>query len=224
MGVTEIALFPLKAGLNAHDTSSPANRIWVEALNTVVSQPGARRAVYGMELENPTNFRLYVEWDKVEDHERFTKSAAYQPMLNNLEPLFGGEPFLRHIAPKPFPSPALSPNIAPTIEVFTAYFPADVSQADQDKYAAAFEQFSKKGLPGKAGTSGGWSLEADIPNPKDGKPGKVFLAFIGWASKEEHMEWREKEEFRSSIHLLREGPVTLEAVHIKPEEIVAGLS
>ena len=79
MGVTEIALFPLKAGLNAHDTSSPANRIWVEALNTVVSQPGARRAVYGMELENPTNFRLYVEWDKVEDHERFTKSAYVYP-------------------------------------------------------------------------------------------------------------------------------------------------
>lgn len=144
-------------------------------------------------------------------------------MLETLKPLFGGTPSLKHIATKPFPAATLSPNTSPVIEIFTAHFAADYAQAEQDRYAANFEAFADKGLrPFGAdfrGASAGWSLESDIPNPhKDGAVGRIFVAFIGWTSREAHLACRETEAFKSNAGLLREGPEGLGAVHIKPEE------
>ena len=142
-------------------------------------------------------------------------------MLKTLEPLFGGQAFLKHIATRPFPAAPLSRNNSGVVEVFTAYFPADVSQADQDAYQRRWEEFSKKGLPEKSRvTAGGWSLENDIANPeKGGSESRIFVAFVGWESKEEHMAWRESEAFQGNIGLLRDGPENLGAVHFKPEEV-----
>lgn len=144
-------------------------------------------------------------------------------MLQTLQPLFSGKPSVKHIATKPFPAATLSPNTSPAIEIFTAHFPAEYAQADQDKYAANFEAFAEKGLkPFGAdfrGASAGWSVESDVPNPhKDGAVGKIFVAFIGWTSKEAHLACRETDAFKSNASLLREGPEGASAVHIKPEE------
>lgn len=74
-GVTEFAIFPLKSGLDAQSSDDPSARIFRDALGTVVAQPGAQRAIYGTELEDPTSLRLLVDWEKIEDHITFTKDS-----------------------------------------------------------------------------------------------------------------------------------------------------
>ena len=71
---TEIAIFPLKEGKRPDDANSQPGQVLKETLNTLTEQKGFQRAYWGREVENPDTFRLFVDWDTVEDHIAFKKS------------------------------------------------------------------------------------------------------------------------------------------------------
>lgn len=72
---TEIGIIPLQAGINVEDPSSPARSVLEELLNTISNQPGSQEVYWGVEVENPTNARLLVDWGELDDHIKFTKSS-----------------------------------------------------------------------------------------------------------------------------------------------------
>ena len=72
--VTEIAYLPLKTGCNPSEANSPAASAWQNMLKTVLDQPGAQRAYWGLEVENPSMLRLFVDWDSIDDHLNFRKT------------------------------------------------------------------------------------------------------------------------------------------------------
>lgn len=73
-GITEVAMMPLKAGSNVRDPSTPEGRIVQDALATVTRQPGCQRAYFGVEEEDLTNMRWFLDWDSVDDHKKFMAS------------------------------------------------------------------------------------------------------------------------------------------------------
>lgn len=68
---TEIAIFQLRSGQRVDDASSSAGQVLKETLDKLSQQAGFQRAYWGLEVENPENFRLFVDWDSVEAHTEF---------------------------------------------------------------------------------------------------------------------------------------------------------
>ncbi len=71
---TEIAVFPLKEGMRPDDANSQPGQVLKDTLNTLTEQKGFQRAYWGREVENPDVFRLFVDWNSVDDHIAFTKA------------------------------------------------------------------------------------------------------------------------------------------------------
>ena len=117
-----------------------------------------------------------------------------------------------HLDPHP-PSAALSSTSSPVTEVITAYFSQQNSYYASNflQAAKAVEQKPESGFKGK---SGGW-VEEDVESEKlgDGKKGKAFVGLFGWESVEAHMKFRETQEFKDNIHLLRDGTAGMEVHH-----------
>jgi hypothetical protein len=74
MVVTEIALLPLGDGQNPDDRTSAAGKVHTEALDTLLSQPGAQRVYWGRHVEDPSLLTWFADWDDLEDHKRFMNS------------------------------------------------------------------------------------------------------------------------------------------------------
>ena len=72
--VTESAHLPLKTGATPADPNSPAGSIWQGALSTILNQPGAQRAYWGLEVEKPSTLRLFVDWESIDHHKKFMES------------------------------------------------------------------------------------------------------------------------------------------------------
>ena len=67
----------VRVSYNSHLSSEADKRTFVEAIvATVLKQPGAERAYWGTEHENPDKFRLFIDWGSVEDHTRFQNSEC----------------------------------------------------------------------------------------------------------------------------------------------------
>jgi len=71
---TEVAIMPVKAGSNVRDPTTPEGRIVQDALATVTSQPGCQRAYFGVEEEDLSNMRWFLDWDSVDAHKKFMAS------------------------------------------------------------------------------------------------------------------------------------------------------
>src|ERR1700733_12422175 len=72
--VTEITHLPLKAGATPTEANSPAGSIWQDTLSTILNQPGAQRAYWGLEVEKPSTLHLFVEWESIDHHKKFIES------------------------------------------------------------------------------------------------------------------------------------------------------
>lgn len=70
---TEIAIFPLREGMTPDDPNSLGGEILKDSFNTLTQQPGFQRAYWGREVENPSTFRLFVDWDSIDANMEFTK-------------------------------------------------------------------------------------------------------------------------------------------------------
>jgi hypothetical protein len=83
--VTEITRLPLKTGATPADANSPAGLIWQDTLSTILNQPGAQRAYWGLEVEKPSTLHLFVDWESIDHHKKFMESE-YD--LANLTPMW----------------------------------------------------------------------------------------------------------------------------------------
>ena len=72
--VTEFSYFATKPGLDLFDENQPEYQALVNAADTALSQPGAQRVYYGLEVENPSNVWLFLDWDRMEDHMNYRES------------------------------------------------------------------------------------------------------------------------------------------------------
>ncbi|KAL9131655.1 MAG: hypothetical protein Q9217_000466 [Psora testacea] len=211
--VTELATIPLQSGATIEDPDSPAGKIWTATLDTVSQQPGYQRAYYGREIENPALLQLFVDWDSYDAHQDFIKSRIYEPFVKHLMSIVDGEVEMRHASLEPHPpSPAVSGTRSPVTEVLTAY----VEKKDEG-VAENFGQLGQVVLSkadGSKAISAGWVIEeVQHDNFGQGKKGNAYVMLIGWESKEKHMAFRETQDFKDNVHLVRGGEVKGMEVH-----------
>jgi len=136
------------------------------------------------------------------------KSSEYNAFVKRLLSLMDGGPSLHHVPFTPHPATAaLSDTNAPATEVLTVTFPAAYSAADQSKFEADIKQLVgviEAHADGYKGSAGGWSIEGvDSAKTSGGDKAKTYVAVIGWQSVEHHLKFRERQEFKDNIHLLR---------------------
>lgn len=110
----------------------------------------------------------------------------------------------------------------PTVEVLSMCFPGDIDDATRSAVEAQWEDFADKALraPAMCGSiTQGWTTEKDVPLPGEdkGQTGRILLALISWPSVDKHMENRDTQAFKDSVHLLRTLPslVKLDVFHVE---------
>ena len=110
------------------------------------------------------------------------------------------------------PSAPISHTTSPVTEVLTCVLPSQ--DETFEKNALKLLNVVKEKAEGYKASAHGWIIE-DVEHEKleSGKKGKAFLALLGWESLEAHMKFRETNDFKNNIHLLREGPVGMEVHH-----------
>ncbi|KAL4732722.1 hypothetical protein ACLX1H_001741 [Fusarium chlamydosporum] len=218
--VTEFAYVTLNEGVNMFDDSAAA-KTCQNVIETALKQPGARRVYTGTEVEDPSRLWLFLDWDTLEDHENYPKSADHGPIIESLKPLVSFEKSInKHVTLNPFPpEDVLDRARSPVTEVLVAFFPSDYSVASRAAATRRLEQFAGQALkasPDWRGISYGWSVENDVPIRGDeSNSGSMLVAFIGWPSLEAHQKFRETDDFKQNIGLLREmeGLIKLSAFH-----------
>ncbi|CAM1509556.1 Fc.00g032950.m01.CDS01 [Cosmosporella sp. VM-42] len=220
--VTEFSYFAAKAGVDLSDKSQPAYQALLLAVDTALSQPGAQRVYYGLEVENPSNVWLFLDWDRMEDHMNYRKTNTHGSMIETLASVLDfSKGLIKHVTVNPTPPiQVLDNSITPVTEVLSIYFHSDIDDSSKANAVSRLEEFAETGLktsPDFKGISYGWSAEDDVPiRGEEDKTGSMLVAFIGWPSVEAHMKFRDTQEFKDSIGLLRNIPglIKLGAFHV----------
>jgi len=227
MGVTEIAFLPLQDGKNPDDRTSAAGQIHNDILETLLSQPGVQRVYWGQQVEDRLLLIWFIDWDNIEDHKKFINSDAYKPFLDYFGNILGGPGKAHHarFTPNP-PIAALSGSTSPTTEIVTNWFPTSYSQEDQSKFVKNVNSFVfvlEKQAKNYRASAGGW-VDEDIDIPGTDEKGKVYVLLVGWTSVEAHMEFRDTQAFKDSIHyiLASKDLKKIEAVHSSLAELSRG--
>ncbi|OQV03343.1 hypothetical protein CLAIMM_08395 [Cladophialophora immunda] len=206
MVVTEVAIIPLKGGLNINDASSPAGKTWLQICETTSLQPGFRRMLWGTEVHQANMLRLFVEWDKIEDHERFVASGIYKAHISRFDTITGGPTTVFHVNLTPNCVSAFPHGAGVATEVFTQYFPADYSESYmslvEDTIKSIASLFEATPGSGARMSTSGWILE-DVVIPAEaaeaGRKAKAFLASMAWDSVEAHLAFQKTETFKACI-------------------------
>lgn len=73
--VTQFSYFGIKPGNDILDASTEAGKVFAEIVDATLSQPGAKRVSYGLEVENPARVWLFVDWESLEHSLNYQKSA-----------------------------------------------------------------------------------------------------------------------------------------------------
>ena len=74
MAVTEIGLMGVKPNLDVMNDSTPEGQIVSGAWKAVTTAPGGpSRVHWGLEIEDPTKFWGFFDWDSLQQHEEFAK-------------------------------------------------------------------------------------------------------------------------------------------------------
>lgn len=130
--------------------------------------------------------RLFIDWDSVDAHNTFMASEAYGPFGAKLMSILDSIEGLYHVNMTPHPpSAALGESTSPATELLTAFFPADYSEAQKEKFDAGIQTLLRAVEKDGEGiyTAGayGWVIEDEVVNPANKEmKGKVFFAAIGW--------------------------------------------
>ncbi|KAM6520180.1 hypothetical protein FALCPG4_013733 [Fusarium falciforme] len=220
--VTQFSHLTLNEGVNAFDESTDAAKAISKVLDSTLKQPGARRVYTGVEIENPSTLWLFIDWETLEHHNTYRKTADHGPILESLDPYVNFNKYLsKHVTVNPHPpEDVLDKARSPVTEVLLAFFPPDYDIAARATATRRLEEFAARALktsPDWRGISYGWSVENDVPVKGDeDKTGSMLVAFIGWPSVEAHQKFRETQDFKDHIGLLREMPqlIKLSAFHV----------
>ena len=80
-GITEFAYASVKAEYEADylNPETVAGKAIELMINEVLKAPGARHAHWGPSLEDPKQIRIFIDWDKVQDHLDYRESEYVLP-------------------------------------------------------------------------------------------------------------------------------------------------
>jgi len=73
--ITEIITFHLAPSCSLSSPSSPASKVITDFLAPKLTAHGAHAAYYGAFVEKPDVAIILLEWDSIEDHQKFMNSA-----------------------------------------------------------------------------------------------------------------------------------------------------
>lgn len=115
-----------------------------------------------------------------------------------------------HFEPIPFPSAVL--DTSPVLEFATFFGVSPTFVGNVDKFLTQASEPTPEGYYGHAY---GEVVEQNVKKhaeQENGTGSNALVLFIGWESKEAHMSFRETEQFKANIGLLREGNEGVEMV------------
>ena len=220
--VTSIFSLALKEGIDAQqlsDPSSDAGRSMHQLLESILSAPGARQIYWSVEVENPSNLRLFAEWDL--EHADVVSQTIPTDGSNQFGQFASGEPVEFHVT---FASPPdlLGNEKTGATEFITFFFPSDLSPELKDDFHDRMVKLgaavNDNGTPGQyTGSVGGWSVEKEVPFHDGSGEGLAYVLFIGWASVQAHMDFRGTQAFKDNIGLILDAKkmVTRRMVHVQ---------
>lgn len=85
MAVTEIGCMVVKPGIDVMNEDSPGGQIISKAYKAVTSEPtGPYTVYYGLEVENPSNFWGFFDFESVQEHEKFAKEYDPSSILQEI--------------------------------------------------------------------------------------------------------------------------------------------
>ena len=206
--VTAVVHMSLKDGISLEqllDTSSEAGKAWGTLQSTILSQPGAERLYWSTEVENPSQLRLFMDWSSLDHRLAMKNSSGYKSLVFR-DDYTTEKPVDYHVNFEPHPPSILSEPGA--TEVVTVYFPSSVSESDAKDYEARMHKLVSRITDnvtdgGFKGSSMGWAVEDDIPfHDGKGDRGRVFVLFLGWASVQAHMDFRDTPHFKGIPELV----------------------
>ncbi|KAL1800735.1 hypothetical protein ACET3X_001077 [Alternaria dauci] len=213
--VSEVVYMSMRPAL--YLSSGEAKEAWQSTLSTIAQVPGCKALYWGRQLENPDTVQMVVDWESIDAHEAFVKSPEYQPFISKIgEELITEEPKIFHVKFTADRSTSDNPFTMPVTECLNGYFPPDYNQ---DEYTSQFSKFRAEAATvpqsGASGIAGAWSVEPhQHESLGEGVDGKLFAMFIGWPSKEAHMEFRETEDFKRVAPFLRTGLKAMKVWHV----------
>ncbi|KAL8805413.1 MAG: hypothetical protein Q9182_001979 [Xanthomendoza sp. 2 TL-2023] len=204
---TEIVTASLQPGIDVDDPNSTAGKVLSDMFNTLQQQEGYQRAYHGHQVENLSIWQLLIDWDSVEAHEKFMSQPYYEAVIKHLMSIVDGQNIAichAHFSPHP-PSVAVSGTVAPVTEMIAHHFSSDISDDDRASFESNMKKFAQlleEKAAGFKGFAGGWVVE-DIEHAEVGGKTKTWQSCVGWQSVEAHMAFRETEEFKDNVHLIR---------------------
>jgi len=164
---------------------------------------------FGMQIEKPSVFQIFVDWDNKQKHVDFMQSSTYKPFLTDFTQLCEGEGNIYHVDFQP--AGALNKTFsAPVTEVATFHFD-DAPPSDYIEGVIRLGKMLEEKADGFLGLAVGITHE-DIE--REGVRGKASVASIGWESVDKHMAFRTTQEFKDNIHLLRSNAKKIEMHHV----------
>jgi quinol monooxygenase YgiN len=88
----ERAEIPVKEGME----NGFADMMSAKGVSILAGADGCASAKFGRGVENPGKFILLLEWDAVESHTAFTKTAAFAEFVTLAKPYFAGPSDMQH--------------------------------------------------------------------------------------------------------------------------------
>ncbi|MCJ1354018.1 MAG: hypothetical protein MMC33_004005 [Icmadophila ericetorum] len=208
--ITEIVTFQLKVAGSLDDPSSSANQVIREFLMAELAADGASNAYYGQLIEKPDTVVVFVEWNSMDDREKFTSSPNYESHVHHLQSIIADEklPQVLHVPFGDSPSAALGADskVGATELVFF-YFPSTLTSSDREAIMSLVDKMRPVLERSESiGVYDGWALEEAVFNPgpqaTDGETSQVYVNIVGWVDVDAHMRFQGSEDFQSNIHHL----------------------
>ncbi|MCJ1430789.1 hypothetical protein MMC27_000139 [Xylographa pallens] len=212
--IFEVAIFPIASTTTIEQSGTKAGEAWASAEEAIRNAPGCQEFFWSRWVENKDMVQVFISWDSYDHHMRYQKSPDFPFLEEKLTSVLNGPPVMFHAQLTPHP-PDAAFN-APALELFTAYFPASISEEEKEKWYHNFKNFMEQLIvdaEGLVAETHGWVLE-EVEHGKDKAKCKAFLCGIGWESVDKHMGHRGTESFKSSIGLLHEGALGFELHHV----------
>ena len=71
----------------------------VRGVKLLSTARGGQDVTFGRSVENPSKFILLINWESVESHIDFTKTAEFASFRELAGPFFAGKPAMEHFQP-----------------------------------------------------------------------------------------------------------------------------
>jgi len=211
MVTTEIATFPMKAGLNPGNPEDLSSQVLEDTFTTLRTRDGMQQIQFGTHVEDPSTLQLAINWDSIDKHKEFIVDSSYGPFFEKFGKIAGGQGSMVHVDFKP-PGAVTKVFSAPVTEMATFYFEGEPPADYIDGVHKLNQTVTKEEIAGYLGIAVGKTHEEV---EKDGVKGHAMVAAIGWQSVDAHMEFRNTRTFKDIIPLLRSTSKGVEMHHVQ---------